>query len=145
MYKLLESRLSSAINKNGASSVGEVWEVFKVEFSKLRAEDNPKIADLGIQTELYQGSEYGSPCFYFAFHYQVEMEEEGESYSHYELVFCEFDLTHNNTLDEIKNSALDLWLGKYEERLIFTKIEEWSAFKSLRNEALKLNVYGTQV
>lgn len=145
MHQVIESRLSSAINRSDASSIGAIWDVFKTEFSNLSTEEGTDIVDLGIQAELYEGSEFGPPCFYFAFHYQIESEEEGEKCSHYELVYCEFDLSDNNALNEIENAVLDLWLSEYEEGGIFKRIEEWGAFKSLRNELPKLNVYGTEV
>lgn len=125
MYEELVHRLTSAIEKSGVSSIVDIWEVFKVEFSKLKSENNSRIKDLGIQTELDEGSVYSSPCFYYAFHYRLEYVEDGEVYSHYELVYCEFDLATSDVLDKFQKAALDLWLNEYDEKSIFSKIESW--------------------
>jgi hypothetical protein len=145
MYQLIEERLKERIDNKIDYSIFEIWEIFKIEFSKFNKEKHSSITDLGIQTEFYLGSKYGPPCFYFAFHNYITGEDDGEYYSYYELVYCEFDLTNSKLLSSLENTSMDLWLSDNDENTIFSKIENWSIFQLLKDEILKLNIYGTEI
>ncbi|MGH1486954.1 MAG: hypothetical protein ACRBCI_12100 [Cellvibrionaceae bacterium] len=145
MYQLIEERLKDSINDEIDYSVSEVWEIFKIEFSKFKNEKHPSITDLGIQTEFYLDSKYGPPCFYFAFHNYITGEDDGKYYSYYELVYCEFDLTDSPLLPNLEDASMDLWLSDNNENTIFSTIENWSMFQLFKNESFKLNIYGTEI
>jgi hypothetical protein len=145
MYKILEQRLNNELKTTEDLSVEDIWLIFKKQFTKLKDEKHSEITDLGIQSELYLGSDYGPPCFYFAFHYKIETKEENQTYSHYELLYCEFDLTNCGSLENLENTSIDLWLSEHDELTIFNKIDEWEIFKLFKDKTLKLNLYGTEV
>ncbi len=145
IYEELEGKLKHSIAEKRASTVSEIWSVFKAQFIALNENKHESIVDLGLQSELYLGSEFAPPCYYFAFHYQIEFEEDGEIYQGYELVYCEFDLTGSSLLDSLSNQVLDLWLNEYSQKQILENIESWDIFKLLENSKLELNVYGTEV
>lgn len=145
MYSILENRLKNSITNKNLSLVSDVWEAFKAEFSKFNSEAYPQVLDLGVQSELYSGSEYGPPCYYFAFYYQIKTVEDGEEYTHYELVYCEFDLSNQNVVPEIKDWAINLWLSEEDETNLFKQIEESNPFELFKNETPLLNIYGTEM
>jgi len=141
MHSILENRLKNAITGKGISLISDVWEVFKSEFSILKGEEHPQIVDLGIQSELYSGSEFGPACYYFAFYYQIKTVE----YTHYELVYCEFDLSSQKVLPKIENWAIDIWLSEFDETELFKQVEDSYPFELFKQKSPLLNVYGTEV
>jgi hypothetical protein len=145
IYEELERKLKHSIKDKGAITVSEIWGVFKAQFLALNESKHETIVDLGVQSELYLGSEFSPPCYYFAFHYEIEYEEDGERYQGYELVYCEFDLSGSSLVNGLSNQTLDLWLNEYSQKQILKEIESWNIFKLFENSTFELNVYGTEV
>ncbi|MGB2739994.1 MAG: hypothetical protein WBC60_05490 [Cognaticolwellia sp.] len=145
LHPQFEKQIRNEIAKNDPSTVGEVWDCFKTVFNVINVERPDSLIDFGIQAEVFHGSENSKPSFYFALHYRVSAMEDGEEYSFYELVYCDFDLSEVLESVALKEESIDVCEVDCSISALFSKIENWPAFSKLKNLVLPLAVYSDEV
>ena len=133
------------ITKNSPNTVNEVWGCFKSVYSNISNERPDTLVDLGVQAEVCKGYAEEKPSFYFALHYRVSTVEDGEEYSFYELVYCDFDISEIPETAVLKEESIDVCELDSSQNELFAKIEGWPSFVKLRDMVLPFIVHSDEV
>jgi hypothetical protein len=137
--------LKSTVVENKPETIEDIWRCFEKVYAQISIDRPKSLTDLGIQAELYLGSEDSPASFYFALHYRVEFEEDGEEYSFYELVYCDFDISNIPQLKGFNEDSIDVCEIDYSVKQALNEIYNWWAFDKLKEHTLALNIWSTEV
>ncbi|QDP00666.1 hypothetical protein [Thalassotalea sp. PS06] len=138
IYPPIVEKLKINISARNAKSVAEVWTIFKETFLEFELNKPQFVSNAGIMAEVNFGGTNTSPIFYFSIHYLVDDES---SYS--EWVYCEFRLSED-CISQMSQSVMELWDWDFTSMEMFQEIENWMAFKVIKNKELQLIVHGSE-
>lgn len=145
LYPQISSILSRALDDAKVETIGDGWEVFKLEYKKLKKSKPKTITDFGLQSEFFVDETRAQKIFYFAFHYRVHCKIDCEEYDFYELVYCEYDLSHLEFDPSLKKGLIEEWESLLSFTNVLDKVENWDTFHSLKSVTAKYEVTGTEV
>jgi len=145
LYPKFEKALKEKISESNTKTVSDIWSDFKAFYEEVSGNKPATLKEFGIQSELYFGSESSSPTFYFALNYRIECEYEGDEYSFYEMVYCEFDITSLVKEIEVKGELSEFVEGDSSVGEAVEIIEKWWVFNDLKALVLPLRIWSTEL